>query len=64
MPLIQLAFQSRPDLAVLNFQATAAKKFSQAERDLQRPTISALGAAGGAPVRADQIRLRGMGPRV
>jgi len=55
MPLIQLAFQSRPDLAVLNFQATAAKKFSQAERDLQRPTISALGAAGGAPVRADQI---------
>jgi outer membrane protein len=54
-PLIQLAFQSRPDLASLNFQARAAKKFSQAERDLQRPTISALGAAGGAPVRADQI---------
>jgi len=55
IPLIQLAFQSRPDLASLNFQADAAKKFSQAERDLQRPTISALGAAGGAPVRADQI---------
>lgn len=54
-PLIQLAFQSRPDLASLNYQASAAKKFSQAERDLQRPTISALGAAGGAPVRADQI---------
>jgi outer membrane protein len=55
MPLIQLAFQSRPDLAALNFQADAAKKFSQAERDLQRPTISALAAAGDAPVRADQI---------
>lgn len=54
-PLIQLAFQSRPDLASLNLQASAAKKFSQAERDLQRPTISALGTAGGAPVRADQI---------
>jgi outer membrane protein len=54
-PLIQLAFQSRPDLASLNYQADAAKKFSQAERDLQRPTISALGAAGGAPVRSDQI---------
>ncbi len=54
-PLIQLAFQSRSDLASLNFQADAAKKFSAAEHDLQRPTISALGAAGGAPVRADQI---------
>jgi outer membrane protein len=55
VPLIQLAFQSRPDLASLNYQASAAEKFSQAERDLQRPTISALGAAGGAPVRANQI---------
>jgi outer membrane protein len=54
-PLLQLAFQSRPDLIALNLQASAAKKFSQAERDLQRPTISALGTAGGAPVRADQI---------
>jgi len=54
-PLLQLAFQSRPDLAALNLQASAAKKFSQAERDLKRPTVSALGAAGGAPVRADQI---------
>jgi len=54
-PLIQLAFQSRPDLASLNFQADAAQKFSAAERDLQRPTISALGVAGDAPVRADQI---------
>ena len=54
-PLIQLAFHSRPDLTAFNLQASAAKKFSQAERDLQRPTISALGTAGGAPVRADQI---------
>ena len=36
-------------------QASAAQKFSQAERDLVRPTISALGVAGDAPVRADQI---------
>ena len=54
-PLLQLAFQSRPDLAALNLQASAAKEFSQAERDLVRPTISALGVAGDAPVRADQI---------
>ena len=54
-PLLQLAFQSRPDLAALNLQASAAKEFSQAERDLVRPTISALGVAGDTPVRADQI---------
>jgi outer membrane protein len=54
-PLLQLAFQSRPDLASLNLQASAAVRFSQAERDLVRPTISALGVAGDAPVRADQI---------
>jgi outer membrane protein len=54
-PLLQLAFQSRPDLASLHLQASAAERFSQAERDLERPTISALGVAGDAPVRADQI---------
>jgi outer membrane protein len=56
-PLLQLAFQSRPDLAALNQQSSAAKEFSRAERDLVRPTISALGVAGDAPVRADQITI-------
>jgi len=56
-PLLQLAFQSRPDLASLNLQASAAERFSQAERDLVRPTISALGVAGDTPVRADQITM-------
>lgn len=54
-PLLQLAFQARPDLAALNLQANAAREFSHAERNLSRPTISALGVAGDAPVRADQI---------
>ena len=54
-PLLQLAFQSRPDLTSLNLQASASEKFSQAEHDLVRPTISALGVTGDAPVRADQI---------
>jgi len=54
-PLLQLAFESRPDLASLNLQSSAAKEFSQAEHDLVRPTISVLGAAGDTPVRADQI---------
>ena len=54
-PLIAQAFQTRPDLRVLTQGLEAAKKFSSAEHDLFRPTISALGTAGGTPVRADQI---------
>jgi outer membrane protein len=54
--LVQLAFRSRPDLAALNDRSLAAKQFASAEHDLLRPTVSALAAAGGAPVRADQIQ--------
>ncbi len=54
-PLVNLAFQSRPDLISLNQQFAAAQKFSAAEHDLWRPTISALGTVGGTPVRTDQI---------
>lgn len=55
-PLVQQAFASRPDLAAANDNFTAAKQFSKAERDLWMPTLSALGAVGGTPVRADQIQ--------
>jgi outer membrane protein len=54
--LVQLALRSRPDLAALDDRELAAKQFASAERDLMRPTISALAAAGGTPVRADQIQ--------
>jgi outer membrane protein len=54
--LVQLAFRSRPDLASLNDRWLAARQFASAEHDLMRPTISALAAAGGTPVRADQIQ--------
>jgi outer membrane protein len=54
-PLLQLAFTARPDLAALNESYTAARQFSSAEHALSRPTISALAAAGGTPVRSDQI---------
>ena len=54
-PLVELAFHSRPDLAALNESYKAARQFSAAEHALGRPTISALAAAGGTPVRADQI---------
>jgi outer membrane protein len=54
--LVQLAFRSRPDLAALNDQYMGARQFASAEHDLLRPTISALAAAGGTPVRDDLIQ--------
>jgi outer membrane protein len=53
--LMQVAFRQRPDLAALNDRWLAAKQFASAEHDLLRPTISAIAAAGGTPVRSDQI---------
>jgi outer membrane protein len=54
--LLQSAFAARPDLAALNYNYTAARQFSSAERDLWMPTVSALAAVGGTPIRADQIQ--------
>jgi len=54
--LLQSAFNARPDLAATSLQSTAAQKFSSAERELWMPTFSALGAAGGTPIRANQIQ--------
>jgi outer membrane protein len=54
--LVQLALRARPDLAAYDNRALAAKQFSAAEHDLVRPTVSALGVAGGTPVRSDQIQ--------
>jgi len=53
--LVQSAFQARPDLAALTDKSVAARQFSIAQRDLMLPTLSALSAVGGTPVRADQI---------
>jgi outer membrane protein len=55
-PLIVQALQQRPEVAALQLQVESAEKNSNAEHDLWRPTISALGAAGIAPVRDPQIR--------
>ena len=54
-PLVQQAFGQRPDLKSLQQQADAAHHFATAEHDLSLPTVTALGAAGDAPWRADQI---------
>jgi outer membrane protein len=54
--LVELAFKARPDLSALNDRFAAARQFASAEHDLLRPTVSAIAAAGGTPVRADQIQ--------
>ncbi len=53
--LINTALQQRPDLQAFTYNAQAAEKFRRAQRDLLFPTISALGIAGGTPVRPDCV---------
>jgi len=56
LPLITQALQQRPEVAAAQFQVESAQKNSSAEHDLWRPTVSALGVAGLAPVRDPNIR--------
>jgi len=49
------ALQQRPEVLALQEEVTAAQKFSNAEHDLWKPTVSALGAAGIAPVRDSRL---------
>lgn len=51
--LIKTAMEQRPDLQALTYGEQAAEKFRRAQRDQMLPTISALGIAGGIPVRPD-----------
>jgi outer membrane protein len=55
LPLIQRALQQRPEVIALQDEVQAAQKFGSAEHDLWRPTVSALGVVGEAPVRDDHI---------
>jgi len=56
LPLITQALQQRPEVASLQFQVESAQKNSNAEHDLWRPTVVALGVVGIAPVRDPQIQ--------
>lgn len=47
--LVAQAIQNRPELAELRLQYEAAQRFTQAERDLKRPTFSFIGLAGALP---------------
>jgi outer membrane protein len=48
--LIDTALQNRPDLQSLHFSEAAAQKFSRAQHEQYRPTVSALAAVGATPV--------------
>jgi outer membrane protein len=54
-PLILQALQQRQEIAALQYSVESAQKNSNAEHDLWRPTVSALGVAGEAPVRDDHV---------
>jgi len=53
--LIMEALRQRPEILALQDQETSAEKFGHAEHDLWRPTVSALGTVGVAPVRNDAL---------
>jgi len=48
---IAKALRDRPDVAAERLQAQAAEKFAQAERDLLRPSVAAVGTLGVTPYR-------------
>lgn len=54
-PLIMTALRLRPEVLALQDQLDAAEKFGHAEHDLWRPTVSAIGAVGVAPVRDEHL---------
>ncbi len=54
-PLVQQALDRRPEVRSQRNEVLAAEKFSRAEHDLWWPTVSAMGAVGGAPVRDPNI---------
>lgn len=54
--LVQTALRDRPDLIQLRFQRDAASRFARAEKDLNYPTVSAVGSAGIVPVRDPLLR--------
>lgn len=55
--LVKLALAQRPDLQALNFNQQAAVKYSHAERDRMRPSITAAGTVGSVPIRPAQYYL-------
>jgi outer membrane protein len=57
-PLIQQSLMQRPEIRSARADLQGALKFTQAERDLKRPTVSAVGATGEIPVRQSELSSR------
>jgi outer membrane protein len=53
--LIEEAIEKRPDLSALRYSLQSAEKFRNAERDLSRPTVSALGVIGSVPLQTGHL---------
>lgn len=53
--VIANALQHRPEMASAGFELDAAHAYAQAQRELWRPTLSAVGAAGLTPTGAVQL---------
>jgi outer membrane protein len=58
LQVLQEAFQNRPELASQRLEVSSARSYATAERDLWFPSLSAAGAAGLTPYRADQLSSR------
>jgi outer membrane protein len=55
-PMIDEALKNRPEVASFRFSSDAAHRFAEAEKDLNRPTVSLVGVAGFLPyINAGQI---------
>ena len=52
---IQQALNQRPEIKALQLEVQSAEKFGNAEHDLWRPTVTALGVVGQVPVRDNNI---------
>ncbi len=57
-PLIQASLVARPDAQSARAEYNAALRFTAAEADLKKPTVSAVASAGVVPERAEQLRDR------
>jgi outer membrane protein len=57
-PLIQQSMQLRPEIQSARADLEGARRFTQAEKDLRKPTISALGTVGEVPVHQEELRSR------
>jgi outer membrane protein len=57
-PLLQEALMNRPEVISQGLNVKSAQSFATAERDLQLPTISAIGVTGLTPFRQDALASR------